>query len=262
METCPILLWCLLCLGTCWGPLFHQSIARQFSYEQFPDLTEQQRNAFVLGSMYADGVDKRFSHTIPNVMERLSQVRDRDSEIYWFLLGIVAHLAPDTFAHAGKSRSFIVARGYRHYFSEAVVDSLARHIHNPAFIRLTDTLRNELVRMGLKPSWKFEAMYAASFVASKLPLYRMLPFIEQDPCPKANYEMALCTFMRHYDAMMQALREAFARVGDPEFNDVRLREISTRLVWDVGCCECEDGVVNETSAEEQWLVLHPVPIFS
>ena len=248
---------CFLMTGVfCWGPLFHQAIARQFAQEQFPGITDRQLSAFVLGAIYADGIDKRFSHHISSVISKINQIHDTEGELYWFMKGLLAHIAPDTFAHAGKSRSFIVAAGIRHYFSELVVDSLAYHTYNVQYMSLTPGLREALVEMGLKPSWKFQVMHSVSYTLSKMPLHRLLPEIQHSPCPKTSYELSRCTFMRHVDSMLEAMREVMPRIHDPEFDQRRVQEIATRLLWDVGCCEYDVGVVNETISEEQPL-LHP-----
>jgi hypothetical protein len=227
--------------GLCWGPVFHQRIARDFSLEYFPLSTDRQRELFAIGSIYADGLDKMITHHIPLLREKICQIYNPDADVYWFMLGIYAHIPPDTFAHAGKSRSFITAAGWKHSLSELIVDSFIMHSTPLPRLTIPVDISRELDILEIRSSWKFPLIYWIEHWISKLPLYFFLPRIEQDRCSTANLAISACNFRRHYSAMLQALREAMPLVLDTEFNDVRVKELATRLVFGVGCCELDQA---------------------
>jgi hypothetical protein len=226
-------------LSDSWGPAFHQIIARDFSLEYFPDISDRQRDHFLMGSVYADGLDKSITHYLPLLRAKINRVYDSETDIYWFLLGVYSHIPPDTFAHAGKSRSFITAAGIKHSISELVVDSLIVHTNPVTRFTLPTAIREELLRLEIRSNWKFGILYFLVHWIAKLPFYHFLPKIEQDRCPKPNLAVCRCNFRKHYEAMMQALRESMPLVLDSEFNDVRMKELATRLLFDVECCESD-----------------------
>jgi hypothetical protein len=47
---------------------------------------------------------------------------------------------------------------------------------------------------------------------------------------------ALCNFVKHYNAMLQWLREVIPRVYDGDFTGVRVREMSIRLIYKIQHC--------------------------
>lgn len=232
--------------ANCWCPLLHQVIARQFSDEYFPDITETQRNAFVLGAIYADGVDKSITHNITRLRAMLNKY-DSESEIYWFFMGNVAHIAPDMFAHAGRMRSFIVSHGLKHHLSEVAVDSLIAKTFHPPYLTLTQSLTDELTSLGIKFVKSFSVMYPSVYLMSKFPLYKTIPAIQNNICPRNGLDVSILNFFRHYDAMLECLRMVFPRIMDETFNYLQLQETTTALVFDILCYESQDS--NETKID-------------
>jgi hypothetical protein len=227
----------LLLLGSlAWGPICHAVIADEFAQEYFPFLTPSQHDSYLRGAIYADGFDKRATHHTAAIVERLRAIPDNSSDLYWFFMGMFSHVPPDTFAHAGKSRSFIVPTGVRHHFSELVIDSLMMHRHPLPYFSLPAGIRKELARLNIQPLPVFKIQYPLFFILSKFPLWHIVHFLEKDKCPKGTAEIAVCNFVEHYHSMLQSLREAVPKLYNDGFNDVRVREISTRLVFDLVCC--------------------------
>jgi hypothetical protein len=220
-----------------WGPIFHAVIADEFARESFPFLTDSQHSSFIRGSIYADDFDKSLTHNTAEIINHFQHIPNDQSDLYWFFMGLFAHVPPDTFAHAGKSRSFIVPAGIRHYASELVVDSLMMHRRPLPYFRLPVAISDSFARLNIRRSRAFRFAYPLFFMLSKLPLYRVLHWLEQDRCPKPDYETAICNFAQHYRAMLQSLHEAFPRMREDGFNDARVRELSTRLVFEVSCCD-------------------------
>jgi hypothetical protein len=219
-----------------WGPICHAVLADEFAQECFPSLSASQHTAFLCGAIYADGFDKSVTHYTSSIIEHLRQIPDEQSDLYWFFMGLLAHIPPDTFAHAGKSRSFIVSAGTRHHFSELVIDSVMMKRHPIPFYFLPSHISRELRRLNIRPVRIFKILYTLFFLLSKFPLWRIIHRLEKDQCPKATSEQGYCNFVEHYHAMLQSLRESFRRIREEGFTDERVREISTRLVFDLVCC--------------------------
>jgi hypothetical protein len=102
---------------------------------------------------------------------------------------------------------------------------------------LPGSIKKDLSRMGIRFLRGFHFFYPIIWFISKfVPIHRALERIEQDKCPKLGYDVAVRNFERHLAAMLQSLREAKLRFHDREFDDVRVRELSTRLVFEIVCC--------------------------
>lgn len=250
-----IQLFSLFSLSSCWCPFLHQTISRQFSLLQYPYITIPQRQAFLLGSIYADGYDKSITHNVKRLREILNQL-DPESEIYWFFMGNFAHIAPDMFAHAGRSRSFIVSHGLKHHISEVIIDSLIVYKYNPPYLTISPSLRNSLDEMGIRPVKSFRFLYPLILLASKFPLYKLLPKIQNDRCPIVNLDSSICNFMNHYNAMHECLRRGFQNFFNQTFTDLRLKEISNELLFDINCCESD--ILNQTFANDFYAELSPL----
>ena len=232
-----------LAFGCCWGPVLHQVISYQFSNENYPDITEEQRKAFILGSIFADGIDKTMTHHINGIQDEIERIaaNNTDSNIYWFLSGIFAHIPPDTFAHAGKSKSFIVSTGFRHRLSELVIDSLMARLYQPDFIELPNSLSTQLRSLGITINSSFGLLRRLLFYFSKLPFYRLLSRIQQNSCPKPNFDVSLCNFNRYYEAMMGSLWMSVGMMLDRTFTDMGMKSLATALLIDIECCPAESS---------------------
>jgi hypothetical protein len=217
-------------LALSWGPVFHQTIAEHFATEYLSNLTAQQRRAFVLGSIWADGLDKETTHRTPHVVRKLRQINNVTQDVYWFFVGTFCHIAADTFAHAGKSSSFIVPHGIRHSFSELVIDSVMTHQCGAVAYPMPREILSEVAALNVRVSKWFYPLYRMIVLLSKAPLYRFLSLIECDSLPHRSYLQSNHNFQQHYEAMLQSMREAFANIWEKRFNDVRIREVSTRLL--------------------------------
>lgn len=226
----------LLITSNCWGSIFHQVISSDFSYEYFPNITDEQRNSLILGSIFADGTDKKITHFIPHIQEKLNMIRDNESNIYWFFIGIYMHIAPDTFAHAGKANSFIVKRGLKHHLSEFIIDSLYMNIQSPSFIEMNDKLEAELNNYGITLSKSFKFIRRALYSFSKLPFYKFLPIIQKNACFSNDFNISLCNFRNNYNAMKKTLSLSMEKIRDTTFTDLKIKELATNILNDIQCC--------------------------
>jgi hypothetical protein len=96
--------------GVWWRPICLTALADEFAQEHFPALTASQGASF-LRAIYTDGFDKAVTHSASSIIDRLGRTPNDQGNLCWFLMGLSAHVPPDTFAHAGKFRSFVVPQG-------------------------------------------------------------------------------------------------------------------------------------------------------
>lgn len=232
-----MVLICFFIIGTfSWFPSFHQVISTQFSYEFFPYITEVQRNAFILGAIYCDGYDKSRTHDLAWLKPELNKI-DHDSELYWFFMGNVAHISADVFAHNANPKAFIVPSGFKHHLSEAIIDSYIAKTYNRRFLTLSKSLKTSLSSVELRYSHSFSFLYPCIYLLTKIPLYRFLPNIQNDQCPKGDFSLSACNFQNHYEAMLECLRITFPKLFDEAFTGSKLVETSANLLRNILCCE-------------------------
>jgi hypothetical protein len=212
------------------GPVFHQIFAREFSLEYFPNISEAQREMFVLGSIYADGSHKNISHHLPQLMKQMQNVTDRRNDMYWFLLGIFIHLVPDRFAHAGKQTSFIPAHGIMHHIGEFVVDSLIHQLHNSTYMTLSGPLKQEMTRIGIRPLRYFDFIYPVMYWMAKLPFYKLIFSVSNLNCPSP-----VCTLKRHWKKMFESGYYSMTRLGHFDFTDKFAQSLSNRMICNMTC---------------------------
>ena len=231
----------LFAFSLSWGPLFHQGIAKDFLHEYYPNISKSEENGFLLGAIYADGISKDFSHHVKPIYAKLhfylqNNFGSSQSQEYWFYMGLFTHIIPDTFAHAGHRPSYIVPSGIKHVFSEILIDSLTRHYKNVELLIIPEHLKHSLEMQGIIFTKRFPYLYLIDWFISQFPLWKFLPNIKSDQCSKANFQVALCDFKRHYNAMLEALKENIDRAFDPSWTDQQVRIATTAKVFSITCC--------------------------
>lgn len=208
--------------------------------------------------MYADGVDKSISHFVRPIVRELNSITNRQSNLYWFLLGIFTHISIDTFAHSGLENSFIVPRGLKHHLSELVVCSWAHRNLNTQYITLSQELKNQITGIGIGFKKSFRYMYPICYFFAKfLPAHWFLPYIHQSSCPVHNYKEADCTFRRHLDAMVKATETLISLSHDATLNEIDVKTIVLEQLNSIQCCNI-DGAQNQM--EPLLLNEHPFPL--
>lgn len=233
----------LFVFSTSWTPSFHQAFAGYYADSHFPNLTSSQRESFLLGAMYADGVDKSISHFVRPIVRELNSIANRQSNLYWFLLGIFSHISIDTFAHSGLANSYIVPRGLKHHLSELVVCSWAHRNLSPRYITLSQELKNQISGIGIGFKKSFRYMYPLCYFFAKFfPAHWFLPYVHQGNCPVRTYRDADCTFRRHLDAMVKATENLMALCHDPSLNEIDVKEIVLAQLNSIECCSPDQPV--------------------
>ena len=230
----------------CWTPAFHQGFAMKYAEVHYPNISSDQRNSFLLGSMYADGIDKSISHFVRPIIRELNSITNRQSNLYWFFLGVLNHIAIDTFAHAGKEKSFLLPSGKWHHLGELTICAWAHKNLHPSFRLISQELRNQIQGVGIGFRKSFKILYPFCYFITKIPFhYILLPFIEKDGCPKTDYKTSECNFLRHYNAMMKAAKEIMDHAHDSMFNEIDVKQITLTELQKIECC---GGTVNITTS--------------
>ena len=220
-----------------WTPAFHQGFALKYAETYFPNITNDQLNSFLLGAMYADGVDKSISHYVRPVISELNAISDTENNLYWFFLGVLNHISVDTFAHAGKEKSFITASGLWHHISELTICSWAQTNLRPSFRLITRELKQQIEAIGIRFRTSFKFLYPICYLLTKFPFhYIMLPLVQKDGCPKHSYRMSECNFLKHFNAMMKATKEIMDHALDTRFNEIDVKQITLAELQSIECC--------------------------
>lgn len=224
-------------LSASWTPVFHQGFAKLYLDHAYPNITSSQKDSFLLGSMYADGVEKTVTHFVRPVIRELNSITNRNSNLYWFFLGVMNHISIDTFAHAGKDKSFIVASGWRHHLSELTICAWAQWNMEPEFKLITRELKNQIQGLGIGFRTIFRIIYPICYFVTKIPFhFILLPLIQKDGCSSCSYSEADCNFRRHVDAMMKATEIIMQHANDPGFNEIDVKTITLAELQKVECC--------------------------
>jgi hypothetical protein len=234
----------LFLFSTSWGPIFHEVIATRYADTYLFQLNFQQKNSFILGSIFADGINKTFSHQINEIIREIHLIQDRETNFYWFLMGLICHVTADIFAHCGELHSFIVPVGYFHYFSEFVICSFSRNIEHPKFKRLHQDIIHELQIKQISIIRKFHFIYFSMNYLSMLPFHLFLPMIERGNCHSNNFEMSKCNFMKHFDAILNAIKAVFDRFSCFDLTDLDVHDIANKFIFDIRCCLEDFGFIN------------------
>lgn len=230
-----------------WTPVFHQAFASRYCDLHYPNITEEQRESFLLGSMYADGIQKNVTHYVKPAIGNLNRISDKNSSLYWFFLGIYNHLAVDTFAHAGKNQSFVVAKGLKHHLSELAICSWARRNFKVQYLRMSPKLRSEILESGVKFRNMFKYEYPICYILSYLPMHRLIPFLEKSNCQYSGsktYQKSLTTFKHYLDMMMVGTEEIMSHFDDSLFTEKQIKRITKSYIYNFECPahEVEDNL--------------------
>ena len=214
--------------SVCWTPAFHQAFAAVYANKYLPNITEAQRTSFLLGSMYADGVDKRISHFVRPVIRELNSITNRKGNLYWFFLGVLNHITIDTFAHSGLDKTLVVPYGVMHHAAELCICSWAQRNLNASYIHMSTELINQIAGIGInfKPSFKY--MYPGCYFVSKLvPLQYTMPYVfkKQNNMSRLSYNQAQLLFLTHFEHMLLASKELMSHAHDSTLNEIDVRDI-------------------------------------
>lgn len=222
----------------CWGPCFHRKVAADFIDTVRRNLSYSDRDAFLMGAIYADGINKSFSHHIDEVAPLLANEDALQPGFRWFLWGLIAHIITDTFAHAGQPESFIVGSGARHHASEFIVDSVSQRMESTLFVSLRQDIVDGLDQHGIARLWYFPIAFLGDSILTHLPFDRFLKNIENDRCQHSTHELAKCNFMNHYRAMLSSLQRLFGCFNIEHVTDLDVWEVTFEELIAIQCCHC------------------------
>ncbi|EAY06788.1 hypothetical protein TVAG_103380 [Trichomonas vaginalis G3] len=234
-----------------WTPSFHQAFASYYAKSHYPNLTKSQYESFILGAMYADGVNKTISHKVIPMVKKINSVTNQSSDLYWFLLGIFNHIAIDTFAHAGLENSFIVPKGLKHHLSEIATCSWAQHHMKTRYFTIPSDLKDQVSEIGISFKSNFRYLYPICYFFAKfIPAHWLFPFIHKSPCNIKSYKEADCMFRRHLDAMVKAAEKIMALSHDSTLTQFGVKTIVYGYLNNIQCCSKSDVLaeINATFA--------------
>jgi hypothetical protein len=224
-------------LGDAWGPVFHQVMAEDFANEYLPHLSPDQRNAFILGSMYIDGFpDKRKSHDISWLMSRATMYNKTEEE-WWFLMGCALHVTVDMAGHQGRPLSFLPLSRPIHYLAELIVCSYVRHERNPAFFGRNKISDSVYDKMANRSSFIFDLLHRVWRMLTYLPFHKFIGWIEADSCVLAGgTNWAGCNLEVHMNLMKGLMWDSLSLIMADEMQNEKLGALVRSDLETIRCC--------------------------
>jgi hypothetical protein len=230
------MLSCLVSVVLAWGPVFHQVVAEEFAQEYLPHLSAEARRAFILGSIYIDGLpEKGKSHDIEWIL-RLCNAHNDTKEEWWFLIGCALHLTVDTAGHQGHRLSYLPLRRPFHYLAELVVCSMVRRDRNPVFLEhdhISDAIFQQVAG---KSSANFDSLHRFWRFLSGLPFHKMLGWIESDKCAFEGRSVGAEGNLEIHMNMIKGLMwDSLCLIMTGEMNRQKLAELVLKDLEDLQC---------------------------
>ena len=224
----------LLVTSYSWGPIFHQVIAEEFVSQYLPNVTPEQKEYFVKGAIYVDGLPKEESHDITKLL-RILRLYEQESSEYWFILGFILHMTADMSGHIGTPLSFLPLKKPLHYLAELVSCSTVYHTRHPPFIP-DDPLISAIYKgtFGVYSSRKFSAFYYAWRLLAKLPFNKLIGSVENDKC---NKKFAACNLEKHITAIKDLMWESLELLQEGNLTHQTLGYIVTQELKAFKCCD-------------------------
>lgn len=219
----------LFCLSFSWTPVFHQAFAAIYADKYYPNITSQQRKSFLIGSIYADGINKSISHFVRPIIRELNSIANRKGNLYWFFLGVLNHISIDTFAHSGVKNSLIQPYGMWHHAAELSVCSWAQRHLNASFLVISKELIHQIIGVGISVKRSFSYVYPVIYLVTKiLPLNYLLPFVinVKNGNKRLTYKESEAVFARYIDAMLSASKNLMSHAHDATLNEIDVKEIT------------------------------------
>jgi hypothetical protein len=228
----------LVVSANCWGPVFHQHVADEFAAEYLPHLSPSQRNAFVLGSIFIDGLPKRVSHELSWCTDLLRSYENETDE-WWFVMGFALHLVVDVAGHLGKPNAFLPLQIPIHYLAELSACSSIRKEYDPIRVgrsALSDAVFQKVIH---RSSLKFSMISRAWWAFAYLPFYRLLGSMESDKCmtPTAK-PWAFCNLQMHLRTIKGLMWDSLCALMTGDFTGSDLGRIVSIELKALPCCSC------------------------
>ena len=231
----------MLCffMGLCasWGPIFHQILGQEFADEYLTHFTQQQKDEFIRGSVYVDGLSRKLYHNISNLIILLNQFNSEKDIEYYFVLGFVLHMAVDSVGHIGYPLSYLPLKRPYHYFAELTCCSALLKDRNPPSISSNNVSDSVYMKIKNTSSKYFDILYKTWRNLAKLPFYKFLHVIEYDKCRDTNHKQyAMCNLDLHIQSMKRLMFDCMYLLNEGNLTDQTLGEIVIRELESIQCC--------------------------
>jgi hypothetical protein len=223
--------------GVAWGPIFHQVMAEDFAREYLPHLSPGQKNAFVLGSMFIDGLpDKGKSHNVSWLLGVASSY-NKTKEEWWFLIGCALHLTVDMAGHQGRPLSYLPLSRPLHYLAELIVCSYVQHDRNPGFVGRNQVADAVYDKVAGRSAFVFGVMHRMWRILSYLPLHKLIGWIESDSCfTTGGRNWAGCNLDIHMNMIKGLMWDSLCLIMADEMTTEKLGEIVKADLENIRCC--------------------------
>ena len=221
-----------------WGPVFHQTAATEFAKEYLPHLPVEQRNSFILGSVFIDGLPKRESHDFEWVKRLLRQFENNTNE-WWFVMGFVLHLSVDIAGHMGEPHAYLPLRGrLQHYFAELTVCSTMLRTRNLSVLRSNSVSERVYEKAFGMSSRRFAKLYRMWRGVASLPVHKFLDAIESDKCAvKSESGFGYCNLEMHLRAIKGIMWDVLCGLMTSDFTQENLGNVARRQLERLKCCK-------------------------
>lgn len=224
-------------LASSWGPIFHQVVAQEFANEYLSHLAKEQRNAFVVGSVFVDGLSRKQCHDLSNLIPLLYEYDSKTSLEYWFVLGFILHMAADSSGHIGSPLSYLPLKRHSHYFAELIVCSALFHDRKPPSIswdNISDSVYQKTIKMN---SAFFGIFYKIWRIIVRFPFYYALQAIQSDDCSvKNDKKYAMCNLDLHIEAIKRLMFDSLILLHEGTLTNENLGKLTLNELSTFSCC--------------------------
>ncbi|OHT07890.1 hypothetical protein TRFO_23760 [Tritrichomonas foetus] len=229
--------WLFILITRSWGPIFHQVVASQFADEYLSHLTNDQKLAFIHGSVFIDGLPKKKYHNLSNLIPLLKNYNSNTSVEYWYIMGFILHMTADSVGHIGPPLSYLPPKSPLHHFAELTVCSTILRAYNPPKLIHYKISENVYQKVVGKSSKLFSILYKAWRFIASFPFYLYLSSIENDSCKNiCTSKYAMCNLELHMEAIKGLMFDSLLLINEGKFTNEILGKIVIKELSRKQCC--------------------------
>jgi len=219
--------------ASCWGPVFHQIVASEFSNEFLPHLTKKERQSFIVGSVFIDSLPRNPYHKTDYMIEVLRK-EPNNTEEWWFKQGMLLHLVADLFGHFGKPNSFLPLKKPIHYLAELSCCSYLTTNRNYKRIKVNQLSKKVLKSLGNRFPLFFTLFIKVWRILCYFWVHKIIHHLESDTCSKIkSYDNSVDVLENHISSIKSTMYEILILFSNNQLDsrsfgnsvDTELREI-------------------------------------
>ena len=168
-------------------------------------ISDTEKNAFVLGSVYLDALPKAPYHSITATQYLLSHYTGNSTRETWFLYGLLAHISVDLYGHFGRPYGFLPLRKSKHYIAELASCSYVYHKHKIRSLKPTESALSMIDAINGVSDHMFPLLYRVWRLASAVPTMVLLPRLDATTSQSKSFQSSVCTLERHIEHILGAM---------------------------------------------------------